>query len=83
MDRRAFFRSLDPGIFNWDAGEADVKYIEGVAESGDQCRDEGDHYYRQGGAKPLRHGDEGTRILECDSSIYSLTFVCMLDSVRL
>jgi len=83
MDRREFFKSLDPGIFNWDAGDAGVEYVDGVANSKDQCRDAGDHYYKLGAMKPLRHGDSGERILECDSSIYSLTFVCMLDSVRL
>jgi len=52
MDRRAFFASLDPGIFNWNAAEDDD--YAGDQHGDDQCRDEGDHYYKQGGEKPLR-----------------------------
>lgn len=80
MERRAFFASLDPGIFNWDADEVAVACEDPAAA--DPCREAADLFYKQGGAKPLRHGDDGERILECDSSIYSLTFVCLLDSVR-
>lgn len=82
MSKKEFFRSLDPGIFNWNATEVGA-YEAKVAGEDDDCYDASAHYYEHGGLKPLRQGDDGTRILEPDSSIYSLTFVCMLDSVRL
>lgn len=83
MSKKAFFRSLDPGIFNWDAASVGAYEKKDHEDAEDDCFDASTHYYEHGGLKPLRQGDDGSRILECDSSIYSLTFVCMLDSVRL
>jgi hypothetical protein len=44
-----------------------------------------DDYRAQGqsGTMSLAKGDDGKRMLELDDSIYCLTFVCMIDDVRL
>ena len=82
--KQTLLESMDPGIFNLKgdrAKECDLNPSEvQINSTGD------DDDYRaaaNGGIYCLSPGDDGKRELEIDDSIYCLTFVCMLDTVRL